>query len=64
MRRLEVEARQMESPVLAGFGKGTFFVRKASSQGWKQELNASLQKQIKEVWGNTMQELGYIDVNA
>ena len=59
MRRLELEGRKLGHSGLENFKEGSFFIRKTSSQGWKQELNTALAAQIEETWADAMRELGY-----
>jgi hypothetical protein len=59
MRRIEVEARKANKPEFATFTGNRFFVRKAVSDGWQQELGLEQQKKIEDAWGGVMSELGY-----
>jgi hypothetical protein len=60
MRMLEAEARRLRHESFANFRENSFFVRKASSIGWKQELGESLETQIVDAWGEVMRDLGYV----
>lgn len=60
MRKLEVLSRDSGHIGFSGFREGSFFIRKASSSSWKQELGAGLEKQIMDAWGGVMRELDYV----
>lgn len=59
MRRLEVESRDAGHRGFSGFREGSFFVRNATSSGWKLELGESLETQIVDAWDGVMRDLGY-----
>jgi len=61
MRKLESATRMLESPVFSNFKGDRFFVRNATSDGWKQELDDESRQRVEADWGDVMRELGYMD---
>lgn len=60
MRRLESEAVMQGHPAFCNTRKDILFVRKGVSGGWKGKIDLKDARLIEEVWGEIMQELGYL----
>jgi hypothetical protein len=60
MRELEQEAENDDKPVILQGDGDQPFVRKAKSEGWKEELPASCARDIEDAWGALMERFGYL----